>query len=296
MRVAIIGLGGVGGYLASYLRKGDAELVCFARSKHLEVIQRDGLTLIENDEDGKAKRVTNKLDARDMSQADGYFDLVIFCTKSYDLLESYKQISPFIDSSSVLLSFSNGVNNGDILRKNTQSIVLDACIYILSNIEQAGVIHKHGKVFSAVFNGEENATKNLKEYFESVNLRVKIPQNIQEALWKKYIFISAFGVLTTYYDESIVQVVESHFIELKILLKEISSVAKAKGIDIEGDIQKSIDIARTLPYDSSTSMHLDSKKGKKMELESLCGYIVKEADRHLIDTPFMTEVYKHLVM
>ena len=295
MRIGIIGLGGVGGYIGAYLSKSSHDVVCFGRGEHLESIKNNGIKIIEEVQLGDIKRWSTPLDARDLSQADGYFDIVMFCVKSYDLRSSYEGIKPFIDSKSTLLSFSNGVDNGDILREISDSIVLDACIYILSHIEQNGVIRKKGKVFSAVFGGDENSSKVLKSIFEETGLRVKVPDDIKKAIYKKFIFISAFASLTTYYDESIAQVCESHLFESKMLLNEIANVAMSQGIDILDEVDKSLDIARSLPYDASTSMHLDYKQGKKMELASLCGYVVKEGDKNLVDTPFMKTIYTSLV-
>lgn len=295
MRIAVVGLGGVGGYIAAYLGKSSLDVVGFARGQHLKAIQENGITIIQKDSNHHIQKITTKIDARSLSEVDGFFNIVLFCTKSYDLKEAYQKISPYIDTTTILLSFSNGVNNGNLLRKISTSIVLDACVYILSNIEKNGVIRKHGDVFTAVFGGNEDASSILKNIFEKSNLKVKVPSDIKKAIYKKYIFISAFACLTTYYDESMVQVCESHLMEAKILLKEIASVALASGIDIMDEIEKSISIAKSLPYDSSTSMHLDYKRGRKIELESLCGYVVKEADRYLVDTPYMKEIYNKLV-
>jgi len=295
MRIAVVGLGGVGGYIASYLSRSSHEVVGFARSKHLEVIKRDGICVMERDASKKTVTTTSKLDARELGEADGYFDIVLFCTKSYDLEVAYKEINQYTDSKTIILSFSNGVNNGDVLKKLGNNIVLDACIYILSNIRQSGVIKKNGDVFTAVFGGEANATKTLKDIFESVNLRVKTPVDIKTALYKKYIFISAFASLTTYFDESIVQVCESHLLEARAVLHEIAFVASAKGIDIADEIDLSIITARSLPYDASTSMHLDYKNKKKMELESLCAYVVKEGNKYNVKTPLMKMIYTSLV-
>ena len=286
MRIAIVGLGGVGGYLAAYLDKTENDVVGFARGSHLNAIQKHGIKIKED-----TNTFIQNVDAKELDNADGYFDIVLFCVKSYDLMTSYEAISSCIDSRTIILSFSNGVNNANILKDISSSIVVESCIYILSHIEQNGVIRKNGDIFAAILGGNESSCNILKSVFESANLRVRIPSDIRKALYKKYIFISAFACLTAYYDESIVQVCESHILEVKMVLQEIADVAFAQGIDIMDEVQKSIEIAKSLPYDSSTSMHLDYKQGKKMELESLCGYVVKEGDRHLVDTHYMKKIY-----
>ena len=289
MRVAVVGLGGVGAYICANLCKTDNEIVGFARGAHLLKIQKSGLQIVEDEKSWIAK-----VDARDLDESDGYFDLVLFCVKSYDLVEAYKKISPNIDSKSVILSFSNGVNNGDILRELSDSIVLDACIYILCHMQEAGIIRKKGKVFAAVFGGNSDATLKMARLFESANLRCKTPVDIKTAIWKKYIFISAFATITSYYDKSIGYICENHKDEVKTLLQEISAVAKAKGIDISQEITKSLDTASKIPYDSSTSMHLDFKNKKRVELDSLSKFIVDEGQIYGVETTLMQKMYESL--
>lgn len=290
MRIAVVGLGGVGGYIAASISKTKHEIVGFARTKHLDKIQRDGIKIVEDTREWQAL-----INAIELSDADGYFDIVLFCVKSYDLKESYEAIANYIDTKSIIVSFSNGVSNGDTLRELSKAKVLDACVYILSHLEEAGVIRKKGKVFAAVFGGDRVATNTLKSIFDEANLRVKTPSNIKNAIWKKYIFISAFATLTSYYNSTVCDVYKNHFDEAKESLKEIASIAYALGINIDDEVQKSLDIAKDLPFDASTSMHLDFQNKKRNELESLSGYIVHEAKKRDIQVPQMLKMYERLL-
>ena len=281
MRIAVVGLGGVGGYLAASFARAGLNVVGFGRGKHLAVIKEQGIRVIEDDALWSAS-----LDARTLSEADGYFDVVLFCVKSYDLESAYRDIAKHRDKETILLSFSNGVNNGEMLRGWSDSRVLDGCIYILSHIQESGVVRKKGKVFAALFGGDEATSKSLAKLFEEAQLRYKIPQNIKEAIWKKYIFISAFATLTSYYDESIGSIYENHYDEAKELLEEIATFAKERGgVEIFDEVQKSLTTASKVPYDSSTSMHLDFKNNKRVELENLSGYV---------KTPLMQRLYKEI--
>ena len=282
MRIAIVGLGGVGGYLAASLAKSGLDVVGFARGEHLETIQKSGITIKED-----AKEWSTPLHVKHLEEVEGYFDVVLFCVKSYDLALTCKAFKNHIDTNSILLSFSNGVNNGNILRECCDARVLDACVYILAHIEAPGVVRKKGKVFAALFGGaDKEAVAKVAILFEKASLRYKIPEDIQTALYKKYIFIAAFATLTSYYNESIGAVYEKHYEEAKKLLEEIAEFAKEiQGIELFDEVQKSLDTAVKVPYDSSTSMALDFKNGKKTELESLSGYVQK---------PFMQKLYNEL--
>ena len=289
MRVAVVGLGGVGGYIVASLAKTSYDVVGFARGAHLEAIKKNGLRIVEDE-----RSYSVALDVRALDEVEGSFDIVLFCVKSYDLAQAYKALEHTLHPKSILLSFSNGVANGDTLRSLSDVRVLDSCVYILSHIELAGVVRKKGKVFAAVFGGEAEAVSTLSELFDEASLRYKTPQNIQEALWKKYLFISAFATLTSCYDKSIGTLMKENLQEVQSLLEEINSVAKAKGIDISAEVQKALETAASLPHDASTSMHLDFQNHKKTELEALSGYILKEAQRYQIATPLMQRCYERL--
>lgn len=285
-KIAIVGLGGVGGYLCANFAKAGLDVVGFARGEHLKTLQNNPLII---EEDTKSWSVKCKV--CELGKTDEKFDVVLFCVKSYDLKNSYKLIEKNLDKNSVIISFSNGVNNGDMLRELSKCKVIDGCIYILSHIKNAGVIQKKGKVFTAVF-GKNQV---LEEIFEKANLRFKIPSNIQEAIWKKFIFISAFATLTSYYNKSIGYIYQYHKDEAKEVLQTIAEVALKKGIDIKDEVQKSIKVASNVPYDSSTSMHKDFQSNKQTELQTLCGYVVKEAKKLNVDAKLMQKFYNSLL-
>jgi 2-dehydropantoate 2-reductase len=294
MRVAVVGLGGVGGYIAASLAKTSHEVIGFARGEHLNVVQRQGLEIVEDE-----LCWSQKVDARALEDLDGYFegyfDIVLFCVKSYDLKNSYEHIKSHTDKHSILLSFSNGVSNGDMLRELSDSTVLDACVYILAHREKAGVIRKKGKVFAAVFGGNNEATLRVDSLFKEAGLRTKNPEDIKTAIWKKYIFISAFATLTAYYSKSIGYIYENHVEEAKILLKEIASVANVVGVEIQDEVEKSLQTASKVPYDSSTSMALDFKNRRRDELESLSAYVVHKAKEFHVEVPLMKKMYAKLL-
>ena len=282
IKIAVVGLGGVGGYLAASFAKSGLDVVGFARGEHLKAIQKSGITIKEDENEW-----STPLHVKPIEEAEGYFDLVLFCVKSYDLASTCKAFANHTDAKSILLSFSNGVNNGDILRECCDARVLDACIYILAHIESPGIIRKKGKVFAALFGGEDKeAVAKVATLFEKASLRYKTPEDIQTALYKKYIFIAAFATLTSYYNEPIGAIYEKHYDEVKRLLEEIAAFAKERqDIDISDEVQKSLQTAAKVPYDSSPSMALDFKNGKKTELENLSGYVQK---------PFMQKLYNEL--
>jgi 2-dehydropantoate 2-reductase len=94
---------------------------------------------------------------------------------------------------------------------------------------------------------------------------------------------------------SIKEVYENHYDEAKEFLKEVLAIAKAKNIELEEEIEKSLVIASKLPQSASTSMHKDIKAGKKDELQTLCGYLVREATSLNVSAPKIQMYYQELL-
>ncbi|MFH1489136.1 MAG: 2-dehydropantoate 2-reductase N-terminal domain-containing protein, partial [Pseudomonadota bacterium] len=116
MRIAVVGIGGVGGYFGGLLARyyGGREetgVVFIARGEHLRKIQEKGLELI-------TRKVTFSAvpeRATDRPKGCGIFDLVLFCVKSYDLDEAAHMIRGNVTKETVLISLLNGVDNAERL-------------------------------------------------------------------------------------------------------------------------------------------------------------------------------------
>ncbi len=294
MNIGIIGCGGVGGYIgAKIIKSTDNRVDMSARGAHLKAIKENDLTIIDED-------ATFKVDKSHVNKTlslDTHYDIILFCTKTYDLRSACDENREFIDEDTILLSLNNGVDNDLVLKNEFPSNpVAKGCIYILSNIIKPSVIKKYGGVFNIFMGMDEN--EKLEEFsnvLKRSDLRHEISDDIDFQIWRKYLLISAFASLTTYYDTSMGDIVKNHKKELETLLDEIILIANAKGIKLtEKEKQSVIQRARKIPFESTTSMLLDFRAGKKMELEALSGYIVKEAGKLGIKTPLMQKIYEKL--
>lgn len=298
MRIAIVGVGGVGGYIGAKLCTligtpgKHYEIVFIARGDHADAIRHHGLSVIEDE--GTFTAHPSEVTAAET--AEGTFDLILVCVKSYDITATITALKKTIREDTVIIPFANGVNNAETIAALVDAKVINGCAYILSHIQKPGVIRKQGKVFAAVFGDPEYIGESLYiEYlFKDAGLRTKIPDDIDTAVWKKYLFICAFATLTSYYDTNIKPVYDAHYSIAKTVLGEIAAVAATKGIDLRDEIGKALETASNLPGDASTSMHLDFQNHRRTELETLTGYIVHEGERLHVPVPKMTQMYKTL--
>ncbi len=289
MRIVVAGIGGVGGYIGAYLCKLEDEVIFLARGNHAMEIKAHGLKVQEDGGDFTAWP-DNVMTAETLEDE---IDLLLLCVKSYDIETVLTELSNNITPSTIIVPFANGVEHKEKIDALVNAKVLQGAVYILAHKEADGLIVKKGKVFAALFGDAQyiKETALVSSLFDKAGLRHKTPENIEEAIWKKYLFISAFAALTSYFDISMRKVYEQHKNWAETLLQEIADVAEAKGIHIQEEIEKALKTASSLPEDASSSMHLDFQNGSKTEVETLCGYIVREGQRLRLPTPIMAKIY-----
>ena len=296
MKIAIIGAGGVGGYIGAKLIQSGADAVTFvARGKHLEAIRQHGLSV----EDEGEHFVVHPAHTVESLEGLGVYDLVILAVKSYDLEGALEMISAHINAQTVLLPLLNGVDHDmEIMARFPKSDVLNGCIYIFSNIKIAGHIRKYGGVFHLFYGSRsrpKTAYSRIEALFEAAGLSHRLTDKITLETWRKYLLISAFATMSSYYSVPLGVIARDHYDELGALLLEITAVAHAKGIMLtEKNRESVLDRITRVPFDSKTSMQLDFEAGKPTELEALSGYIVREGRAHGIETPVMQRMYRHL--
>lgn len=293
LKIAIVGAGGVGGYLAAKLVQNMYDVTLVVKDKHYKVIKEKGLKVSEY----KDEEFIVKVDVvKELN--DNIFDIVIIATKTYDFDLACKSIYNGVDENTLIIPLSNGVEHKKTLQENLpKSKICDGAIYIISKLEAPGFVSRNSFTFYLLFGSdkEEPNLKVLESILNGCELRTNYTANIKYECWKKYLFIASMAALTTYYDQPMGYIVKEKLEEFVQLLVQIQQIANKKGIELSNnDLQKAVKQATHVPYESKTSMQLDFEKGKKSELESLCGFLVKEAKALNITIETMEKIYNHL--
>ena len=302
MKIAIVGIGGVGGYYGGLLAKRyfddeEVKIVFIARGDHLKQIKKNGLNLIT-----EKGTFTVKPDlATDTPSGCGIFDCVIFCVKAYGLEESAKLLSPSIDDNTIVISLLNGVDNADrlsaVLNKGK---IFNGCVYIGAHIVRPGVVQQAGSLNKLFFGNESEdkiVAQDIEKILKEADIDAQYRTDIKHIVWEKYVLISAFATATTFLGKTMRGVIDSEKGKdlLDNLLTEVFRVSEAKQIELPKNIRKEI-IAKvsTFPPEIKTSMQMDSEKGHQTELETFTGYIVREAKKHGISVPTYKRIYAGL--
>lgn len=147
MKLAIVGLGGVGGHYGARLArryaggKDGVDVLFVARGEHLRQIRQGGL---QYSTPGEAW-VAYPAAASDQPSEWGELDLILFCVKTYALEESAAQLRANVGLATTLTTVLNGVDNAERLRAVfPHAAVLNGGVYISATLVAPGEVRHIG--------------------------------------------------------------------------------------------------------------------------------------------------------
>jgi len=278
MKVLIYGVGGVGGFIGSFLEKTDFEVSYIARGKRYEFLKNKGLILNSQIENLKFKKISviNELNEGD------HFDLIIITVKLYDFDNVLTEIKQKIKGNYIILPFQNGIYAEEKIKKllgpeNT----FGAVAQISAHIDEKQTVQHIGKLatfFIGNYDGERsNILENFCKKVQENNLSIIYKNNIKEKIWEKFIFLSAYSGMTTLTEKTIGQIFENKNLKNKFLnaMKEAYLLSKEFKVEFKRDpLEFWINKIKTMPYEMTSSMYHDFKAKKKLELKWLSGSIL----------------------
>ncbi len=297
-RLAVLGIGGVGGYVggclaSKYYHSEEIEIIFIVKPATEKIIKEQGLKLITPLEE---KIIFPTLVASNPNDI-GPLDFLICCTKSYDLEESLLRLKSCITNKTVILPLLNGVNAKERIGNIYPTTeVWDGCVYIVSRLISPGVVKQTGKLHFLYF-GSETASKGklkqLEKIFTDANINATLSDNIKQTIWEKFLFISSIANMTTYMDMPVGEILRDKTSKdtLIELIKELKLIAGAKNISLpENIIENTIARIEKLPFDTTSSMHSDFLKGGRTEYTSLTEYVSNLGDKLNVDTPAFDKI------
>ena len=305
-KVCIYGIGGVGGYFGSKIanklnndKAMNYECYFIARGEHLEAIKKNGIKVITPKKAiiGIPSIATNDIDELPNP------DLILLCVKSYNLDEVVKSIKSKVHEKTVIMPLLNGADIYERIRKNLKSgIVLPACVFVGTHIQQAGVISQSGGDGKILFGRDPNFPEfdpnAVIRFLDDMDINHQWNNDPYPDIWSKYIFIASFGLVTVFTGKSLGEIMEDKKATemVRDIMHEIYNIAKGKGVELpENIIDKSIGKANDFPYDTKTSYQRDvESKGKMNEGDLYGGTIIRDGGVLGIPTPTTKFIYSEI--
>jgi 2-dehydropantoate 2-reductase len=289
MRIAIVGAGGVGGYLAARLAGAGQDVALIARGAHLDALRARGLTLKSTLGDVTVRPRVASTDPATI----GPVDIVVFTVKLYDTATAAEAIRPLIGPKTGVITFHNGVDGPRVLADVLgPAHVIGGVVQIAAVIEAPGVIRHTGTMARYIIGEMDGRRSERIEAFagalRAAGVDHEVSDGIGREIWQKMIFLSTFSGVTTLIRLPIgpIRSDPETFALLRACLDEAIAVARAKDVGIGDDhIDRALAFLGTLPDQMKSSMLQDLERGQRLELPWLSGAIVRMGHELGIDTP-----------
>ncbi len=298
MRIAVVGVGGTGGYFGGLLARAGRDVTFIARGETLAALHNRGLT-VKSQVEGPFTVAVNATD--DPSEV-GPVDFVLFCVKAYDTTEVAKMIRPLVGADTVILSVQNGIDNEERIAEVVgQGSIVGGVAGVSAHKEAPEVIavtQEPGWIrFGELTGGTSERTELLLKALQGAGFGAELRLDIPVQLWTKFVFICAFSGVTSLVRRpigSILQYPETAEF-YRLVMEETAAVGRARGVAIPEDcVENWIRLSGELNPGAYGSMYYDLESGRRLEVESLNGCVVRFGQEVGLATPFNFAVHATL--
>lgn len=222
-------------------------------------------------------------------------DLIIIATKFDGLNDVIKNIKNFVKEDTIIISLLNGVTSEESIAKEYGWTHLMLAYFIGHSAMREGNNITHDGVGTVVFGVKDKTLTDIadiqrvKTYFDKVGLDYRTPDDMQRALWLKYMLNVSSNQPSAVLGMTFGQMQRNkHFMNMLVkIMKEVQCVAKAEGVkNTETMVDEAISIFNQMIPDGKTSMLQDVEAGRKTEVEMFAGTMTVLGEKHGIPTPY----------
>ena len=297
MKIAIIGAGGIGGFLGAMLARAGHSVSLLARGPHLAAIAERGLQL----ESRQFGSFNVKALATDDATRLGSNDVVIIAVKMNDFEEACRAAKGALADNGVAVTIQNGLDAPDILarfvgaeRTIIGTIAIEASIEAPGKIAHTTPIHVLTLAQFTGTPGEE--LLRLQATLREAELNVNVADNGRKALWDKACILIPFATLTAAGDCALGEIygIPALKADWKSLGAEAAAVARADGYDVTESLSAMLTRFESLSQSApgfTSSMNRDIRSGRRSELDWLTGRLIQIGAEKGVATPAHTTLY-----
>jgi 2-dehydropantoate 2-reductase len=298
MRVTVMGSGGTGGYFGGLLARAGEEVTFVARGAHLAAIRAKGLRVrsrLVGDFTVPARATDDPADS-------GPADLVLFCVKAYDTESAAERLRPAVGPDTVVLPVQNGIDSAErIGRVVGPAHVIAGLAGVSSVVEAPGVIeHRAGPdvIQLGELDGQPSArTQRIADTLRQAGVKTHVRPDMRVALWEKFVLIcglSGLTALTRLPLGAVLACPETRTL-FRQAMEETEAVGRAEGAAVpDGHAERMVQFFEGWDPGIRGSLYYDLAAGRRLEIETLNGTVVRLGRLRGIPTPANFAVYASL--
>ena len=304
-QLLVLGVGGVGGYFGGKIAAAVAadpdpawRVHFVARGVHLARIRQNGLALHATDGDVVCRPASAVAAVSEAPVP----DVVLLCVKGYDLRGASRQLASHCDAGTVVVPVLNGVDVYDRVRAVVRTgYVLPGCALVGTHLDRPGVVRQEGEEGRLFFGADPAHPDFVPESFlgllERSGVSYRWFDDPRPALWEKFVFIAAFGLVTAADGKTLGEVLtdEVAMDDVTGIMGEVVELAAREGVAMPADaIDIALGKAQSFPYETKTSLQRDVEAGRRHEGDLFGATILRLGERHGVRTPHTRQVFARI--
>jgi 2-dehydropantoate 2-reductase len=297
MRIAIIGAGAVGGYFGARLAAAGHEVLFIARGAHRRAILERGLMVWSPFGDLIARG-----GAPDDPSKIGPPDLVLVTVKTYDNDTALPVVRAIAGPGTVVLTLQNGVESAEAVAAVVgEAAVLAGTAYIAAAIKAPGLIEHTGRYHRIVLGewftpgaGPSARAAELGAVLNGAGVVADVVADARVAIWEKFIYLAPLAAFTAATRLPTGATWGDPFLRAQFMaaVREVVAVGEAEGVPLAKGQEARIErLMQVVQPDMRSSLLIDLAAGKRLEVETLQGAVVRRAARHGVPVPIMSTLY-----
>jgi 2-dehydropantoate 2-reductase len=302
-RVAVVGAGAIGGWIAARLALAGEPMSMLARGGTLEALRSGGLQLTEG---GTSRSV--EVNASDDPAELGPQDILVIAVKAPSLAAAAEAARPMIGADTLIVPMLNGVPwwftgeplasvdpGGRIAAALPQAQVVGSVVHAACSRpapNQVVVKHADRLILGEPAGGTSERIERLGALFERAGITVERQDNVRRSIWYKLwgnATINPLSALTRSTADKLLAdpALRSWMLEA---MAELAAVGAAIGCPISESGEDRMAVTAKLGA-FKTSMLQDVEAGRPIELEALLGAPLEIAARAGVPTPQLDRLY-----
>ncbi|HEY2317909.1 MAG TPA: 2-dehydropantoate 2-reductase [Solirubrobacteraceae bacterium] len=276
--VAVLGAGGVGGFVAAALARADADVRVVARPETAATLHDSGLTV-----SSRALEADFSVRPAVLTELDDTVDVVVVATKTTGLADATQRIRAV---PGLVVPLLNGLDHLALLRERFGADrVVAAVIRIESDRPSAGVIVQTSPAARVDMAGARPEVQALAELLREAGLDARTGGSEAQVMWSKLARLCPLALTTSASDRPLgfVRSDPRWRSALQGAVTETVAVANADGASLQAqDTMAELDAAHA---ELGSSMQRDIAAGRATELDAIAGAVLRAGQRHGLRCP-----------
>ena len=302
MNIVVIGAGGIGAFYGMILHDAGCNIKFVARGENLQYLKNNKMKVSHGD-----YSIEDQIDTYSLGEFMETFtpeecDAIIIATKAMSTEAISKKLSTWIENSTKVpyfISLQNGVENEDIMEKyyNKDYVIGGLTRLIVSHTISLGYVHCEGEVQTLIGAIHKNDDSNkflekLKDILDTTQTKTFICEDIKLELWNKLIINNGVNAICALVQEESGPLIRDEKTSKIIygLMSEAAKASNAVGVNLTQEDAKKMFELMTNFQSVKPSMWVDTEHNRDLELDDICGVVIRNCEKQGFDAPYTRTV------